>query len=246
MLGHLQPNQLTPLMIGALVSEWRKRLRRNTVVVYTNKLRSLLRTLYDAGAPPIKTPKVPPRTPRPTIATGEELGKLFANPPAFLRLFMLLYFQCGLRRAETLRVTPRSWNREQHTATLEVKGGGVHTISLTPDVESLMEGCGPQEPDTSFISALHGRPISTTSLRSAWEYHRQRCGVNPQLNAHDLRRSAATIIYHATHDLRAAQQLLGHKNLSSTLTYLAPMAPEEARRYQELLRFDKFHTDTKQ
>ena len=66
------------------------------------------------------------------------------------------------------------------------------------------------------------------------------------MNAHDLRRSAATILYMATKDLRVPQQLLGHKNLASTLAYLAPMAPDEARRYQELLRFDHFHTEVKQ
>jgi len=70
--------------------------------------------------------------------------------------------------------------------------------------------------------------------------------VNDELTAHDLRRTAATILYGATKDLRVPQQLLGHKNLSSTLEYLAPLAPDEARRYAELLRFDKFKSEVKQ
>jgi len=240
--GHLAPAQITPLLVGALVASWKKRLAHNTVSNYTGKLQQFLGVLHNFGAPLIHTPKVAPERPRTTVATGDELARLFASPPAWMRLYLLFYFQCGMRRAETLRVTPRSWNREHHTAIIQVKGGGLRTALLTPEAEALMEGCGNQDPDTSFIDALHGRHITPAGLNKAWQRHRDLCGVNPHVHAHDLRRTAATIVHHATHDLRAAQQLLGHKNLTSTLSYLAPMAPEDARKYQELLRFDKFHT----
>lgn len=245
-LGHLQPEQLTPLMVGALLAQWRKRLRRNTVANYRGKLQQFLNAAQHFGAPPIRAPKVPPQTARPTIATGEELAKLMAQPSAWLRLYMLLYFQCGLRRAETLRLTPRTWNRETHTVTIPTKGGTVRTAEVTSEVEALFAACGEIDPDKPFLEALHGRPLTGHALTQAWQRLRQRAGVNPGLNAHDLRRTAATILYTATKDLRVPQQLLGHKKLESTLSYLAPLHPDEARKYAELLRFDKFHSEVKQ
>ncbi|MGH9677063.1 MAG: tyrosine-type recombinase/integrase, partial [Candidatus Acidiferrum sp.] len=91
------------------------------------------------------------------------------------------------------------------------------------------------------INILHGKPIQRAGMQHAFRKHADRCGVSHNVTPHDLRRTAATILYAATKDLRVPQQLLGHKDLSSTLSYLAPLAPDEARRYAQLLRFDKFH-----
>ena len=210
------------------------------------QLNHLLYALRDFGAPPITPPKVPPQTQRTTTATTDELSRLMASPPAWLRLYMLLYFQCGLRRAETLRITPRTWNPERHSVTIEVKGGRDRTAQVTPEVEALFTACGPTDPDTPFLYALRGKPLTPSGILKAWHVHRKKCGVNPALPAHDLRRTAATILYHATKDLRVAQQLLGHKSLTSTLSYIAPLAPEETQKHQALLTFDRFKSEVKQ
>lgn len=170
-----------------------------------------------------------------------------ANPQPFLRLYMLLYFQCGLRASEALAVTPRSWNPEQHTVSIPVKGKKTRTAEVTPEVETLFDAAHGDATETrSFIELLRGKPVTQNSMRQAWEKHRKKCRISEQVTAHDLRRTAATILYTATKDLRVPQQLLGHQNLASTLRYIAPMAPDEARRYAELLRFDKFHSEVKQ
>lgn len=233
-------------MVGALVAAWRKRYSPRTAYSYRGKLAQLLRTLEQFGGPHIVPPRVPPPPARATVASGDELCSLLKEPPPWMRLFILLYLQCGLRRSEALAVTPRSWNPDTHTVTIRVKGGRMRTAEVTPDAEILFTAAGAPDPDTPYIYALRGKPISHSGLRNAWIAHKKRCGVNPQVTAHDLRRTAATILYTATKDLRVPQQLLGHKNLASTLSYLAPMAPDEARRYSELLRFDHFKSEVKQ
>jgi integrase len=131
---------------------------------------------------------------------------------------------------------------------VQVKGGSVRAAEATPEIERLFEAARPWEgrEDASFLSLLCGKPVTKQGIKSMWARHRRACGINPALHAHDLRRTAASILYAATRDLRVPQQLLGHKSLVSTLSYLAPLAPGEARRYAELLRFEKFHTEVKQ
>ena len=244
--GHLDPRAVTPLMVGALVGAWKTRYAKSTAYGYRNKLKHLLAAMVPFGLTPMKPAKLPPPKARAVTATHNELVRLLSDPPPWLRLFILLYLQCGLRRAEALAVTPRTWNREQHTVTIPVKGGDTRTAELTEDVEVLLLAAGDPPADTSFLTALKGRPVTEHVLRAAWQGHRRKHGVSDTVHAHDLRRTAATILYNGTKDLRIAQQLLGHKNLSSTLHYLAPMAPDEARKYQELLRFSHFKSEVKQ
>jgi len=240
--GHLRPHQVNPLMVGALVSEWRKKYSANYTYNRRQSLQELLGYLTHFGAQPMKPPRVPYPAQRAVVMRGDELARLLANPPAYVRLFILLYLQCGLRRTEALAVTPRTWDRENHTVSVKVKGGHTRTLEITADVENMFLAAGNDpDADTSFIHILRGRRISDSALRQAWRRHRRACGIPDTVTAHDLRRSAATILYAATKDLRVPQQLLGHKSLASTLKYLAPLAPDEARRYSELLRFDQFH-----
>jgi integrase len=244
--GHLDPRQLTQFLANSLVAKWRQTCRPGTAHVYRNDLRHVCEALVAFGAQTFPVAKVPRPRSRGVTASGEELARLFKSPRPFLRLFMLLYFQSGLRFSETLRVTPRTWNPDRHSVTVQVKGGRIRTVTVTPDVEELFHTAGDPEPDTPFLHALYGRPFSPSTLRDAWAEEKRRSGVNPNLNAHDLRRTAATILYTATKDLRIPQELLGHKNLNSTLAYLAPLHPDDARKYAELLRFEHFRSPVKQ
>lgn len=246
-IGHLSPHQVTPLMLAALLAEWRKKYSASYAYALRYALVNLLAHLVAAGTPPMKLPKVPTPPQRAVVATHEELARLLKNPTPALRLFMLLYLQAGLRFSEAMAVTPRSWDPEQHTTSVRVKGGKTRKAQVTEDIEALFRICGPDlDPDASYIDLLAGHHISESALRMQWIRHRKACGISEKVNAHDLRRSSASILYGATKDLRIVQQLLGHQRLTSTLKYIAPMDPNEARKYTELLRFDHFKSDTKQ
>jgi integrase len=234
-------------MVGAIVATWKQKLSRGTAYTYRWNLQKLLGMLASFGAPPLRAPKVPKPSARATTFKGEELAILIEKAQPYMRLFILLYLQCGLRSAEAFRVSPRSWNPEQHTVTVKVKGERERTAAVTPEAEALFAAAlaAPHD-ERPFLELLRGKPITPGGLRTAWEKHRQACHINPQVTAHDLRRTAASILYAATKDLRVPQQLLGHKHLTSTLAYIAPLAPDEARRYQELLSFAHFKSEVKQ
>jgi integrase/recombinase XerC len=244
--GHLRVEQMTPMMPLALAARWRKEKRPSTTKNYLFELRRILEAVRASGGPRVDLPKPPTVHARAVTASMEELVSILKEPPAWLRLYLLLYFQCGLRAAETLRVTPRNWNAGNRTVTIPIKGGGTRTLKISEDVEALLTSAGNPEPDQPYIWALRGKNLTLGGLRRAWESHKKKCRVNPAVTSHDLRRTAATIVYNDTKDLRAAQELLGHKNLASTLSYLAPLHPDEAQKYAELLRFEHFKSEVKQ
>jgi integrase len=68
------------------------------------------------------------------------------------------------------------------------------------------------------------RAYRGASLRPAVRGHRQALGLigaDPAAyGTHSLRRTKATLIYRRTHNLRAAQLLLAHRKLESTVRYL--------------------------
>lgn len=243
--GHLAPGQLTELIVAATVAAWRQRYARTTVYARVSHLRKLLAFLATKGAPLLRV-KSPPKPPaRETTASPGEIQALLQAAP-FLRLFILLYLHAGLRFSETLKLTPKSWDRENHLATVIVKGDRVRKIPLTPEIETLLQAAGDQPPDRPYIWALHGRDLQPKSLRDAWLTHKKKHGIRGELIPHDLRRTAATIVYAATKDLRYPQQLLGHKSMSTTVGYLAPVADESIREAQQLLRFAHFNSEVKQ
>jgi len=203
-------------------------------------LRALLRTLEQHGAMPCGDllPKVRRPQARPTTATPEQIGKLLTAAPTWQKLFITLAWQLALRFSETLAVTPASHNKNEQTVTIRTKGDRVRTIPTTDDVETLLAAAGDTEGNeqTPYLWLLRGRAISKNGMRTAWWYLCDRAGVKG-IHPHDLRRTTATNLYAACHDLRAVQQFLGHESLASTTAYLAPLAQEQLRDLHKLLNF---------
>tara|TARA_B100001094_G_C18133157_1_gene773465 strand:- start:488 stop:1420 length:933 start_codon:yes stop_codon:yes gene_type:complete len=72
--------------------------------------------------------------------------------------------------------------------------------------------------DALFISQ-RGRRISHSAIQNRLHYWGQRGLLQEKVHPHKLRHSFATHMLEASGDLRAVQELLGHKNLSTTQVY---------------------------
>ena len=177
-------------------------------------------------------PRVPNPGPRIVTATEEEIEKLLAAAHPWLRAAIYLCSDCAIRSGEALALRPEQIRDGQITFT--GKGQVSRTIPLSDRAAKLLAET-PQGEGT-VLSGLAGRTVTKMILSRAWTRLKKRCRVRAELHLHDLRRTTATKAYRETHDLFVVQQLLGHRNLISTLNYIAPHGAPELRALIEKLK----------
>ena len=219
----MRPWQLPDLIPTMLVEKWKTDYARSTAYVYRRSLLRLLDVLRQHGATVAPPPKVRPPQARAMIATGEQLARLRATAPPWLRLLLLLCSQLALRSAEAFSICPAAWNRERNQLRVQQKGGDYRTVPCTPEITALLETV-PEEGDPleSCVCLLYGKHTNLKCLRQRFRALKARLGIPDDLRLHDLRRTTLTWLYHQTKDLRAVQQFAGHKSMMNTVHYLAP------------------------
>ncbi len=181
-------------------------------------------------------PKPPAVVPRNTTAPVREVEAVLSYVPVWVRLVMLLAWDCGLRIGTAVSVRPRDLT-DGNLQTRTKKGNYTNTPA-SPRVLALAQAAASMgSPDEPMVRLL-GCKQSTVYLRSqAARKHISRAqaalGLQGRWTPHDLRRSAAREMYNRTRDLRKAQALLGHRALAQTAWYLQDalhtLAPEDLR-----------------
>lgn len=127
-----------------------------------------------------------------------------------------------MRHKEALSLTPAAFNPETRALDFQRKGHGSSSIPCPPDIAAALQLCATHTPTTPIIRALGG-PKLEQAVRENWQLAKKNAGVLRDITIHDLRRTLATRVYDKTGDLRAVQQILGHRHLNTTLLYLAPV-----------------------
>lgn len=105
------------------------------------------------------------------------------------------------------------------------------TLPVTAELAVLLGTAG-LESNVPYVAqlprgrSLNGKKLkplgrmSVEALRNVLLTTRKQIGITHKLTAHDLRRTTAVAVYEQTKDLRVAQAVLGHADLTSTLWYL--------------------------
>lgn len=177
-----------------------------------------------------------PRTGRklPHFLTTEQIAQLLETPPANdpmgLRdraIFETMY-SAGLRVAELVSLNLASWDREANILRVLGKGrkeriaavGRYAAIALDRwlEVRTISPDAKGEDKDALFLNRF-GERLTTRSIGRMLEKHLVATGLNRLTTPHTLRHSFATHLLDGGADLRAVQELLGHKSLTTTQIY---------------------------
>jgi len=177
-----------------------------------------------------------PRTGRklPHFLTTEQTAQLLETPPANDpmglrdRAILETMYSAGLRVAELVALNVSGWDREANILRVMGKGrkeriaavGRYAAAALERwlDVRTVSPGATPADKDALFLNRF-GERLTTRSIGRMLEKHLIVTGLNRLTTPHTLRHSFATHLLDGGADLRAVQELLGHKSLTTTQIY---------------------------
>jgi integrase/recombinase XerC len=177
-----------------------------------------------------------PRTGRklPHFLTTEQIAQLLEAPPANDpmglrdRAILETMYSAGLRVAELVSLNLASWDREANILRVLGKGrkeriaavGRYAAVALDRwlDVRTISPDARAEDKDALFLNRF-GERLTTRSIGRMLEKHLIATGLNRLTTPHTLRHSFATHLLDGGADLRAVQELLGHKSLTTTQIY---------------------------
>ena len=199
---------------------------------------SSLRGFFDFRAGPDSTESNPaygvraPRPPRdlPKVLDAGEMGKLLdsvASDPLQVRdLAMLeLLYSSGLRLSELVGLDCDRLSSDRTEVRVFGKGRKERTLPVGRKAREAIarwlvhrEEIAPSDEPALFVGRGGGR-LSTRNVQVRLRDFARRCAGIWGLHPHMLRHSFATHLLESSGDLRAVQELLGHRRIGTTQIY---------------------------
>ncbi len=186
---------------------------------------NLLRTNPADG---VKTPKAPKKLPG--VLDVDQINQLLnikSTEPISLRdkAIMELLYSSGLRLAELVALNPIDLNIQDKSLTVIGKGNKKRMLPIgSKAIEAIKawikvrsQIAAPDE-EALFVGN-RGNRLSRRSIQSRINHWAKKNGLAQDVYPHLLRHSFATHLLEASGDLRAVQELLGHKDISTTQVY---------------------------
>ena len=210
-------------------------LKKSTQSYYTIAIRNFLKYLaknnYQVlSADQIELPKIPERQIK--ILEYNDLERLLEAPKGndlrSLRDKAILeaLFSTGLRVSELCSLN-RYINLERGEITVRGKGGKLRLVFISDRAKKAIKEYLNKRADTEealFISLsktsskVIGRIIPRAVQRLV-EYYAKKAGIATHVHPHTIRHIFATDLLIGGADLRSVQELLGHRNVSTTQIY---------------------------
>lgn len=175
----------------------------------------------------LDAPKIPESLPK-YLSLDESLKLLSAVDGDFqVRNYAIitLFLNCGLRLSELVNINIRDYKGDK--LTVIGKGNKERTVYLNEACRNAIDNYLTQRPkdnvkdrDAMFLSRNKTR-ISGKMVQVIVKNSLEAAGLDTQkYSVHKLRHTAATLMYqHGNVDVRALQEILGHKQLSTTQIY---------------------------
>ena len=138
---------------------------------------------------------------------------------------MLLY-ATGIRRAEASLLKVSDVDSERMVIHVhQGKGSRDRDVPMTPKLlEALREYFRWKRPKVYLFPSTAGhrgveQPLSDHTIWYVCSEAAKRAGIKKRIGAHTLRHSFATHLLESGYDIRTVQELLGHKDVRTTMIY---------------------------
>lgn len=176
----------------------------------------------------VPTPKGEKRLP--TFLTVDEVVKLVETPGSENvyesrdRAILELLYSCGLRVSELVGINLNNLDLISMSVKVLGKGNKERMVPLGSKASTAIKTYISQrldlkpEDDYLFVNSRGGR-LSTRSIDRIIKKYAAISGIPKNISPHVLRHTFATHLLGGGADLRAIQEMLGHKSLSTTQRY---------------------------
>lgn len=175
----------------------------------------------------LKAPKPPERLPK--AIEREQLNHLLnqtqpENPLQYRDMaFIELFYGSGLRLAELHALNLHDVMLDAGWVAVQGKGNRQRHVPLTQKSTDALRQYLPlrvaNADETALFTSRHGKRLSMRQIAKRLDLWAKNVGSTQHISPHMLRHSYASHVLQASRDVRAVQDLLGHRSLSTTQIY---------------------------
>jgi integrase/recombinase XerD len=157
------------------------------------------------------------------LAPADVQRLLEAAPEPRFRAMMMVAYAAGLRLGEVRSLRADDIDSERMVIRVRAgKGGKDRLVMLSPLLLEELRAHWRREHLTTYLFPKPGtdRPIYDTALQRAVKRAAKAAGLSPEVSPHTLRHCFATHLLEQGTDIHVIQQLMGHKDIRTTMVYL--------------------------
>ncbi len=175
----------------------------------------------------LETPKQKKSLPQ-YLTLGQSMALLQSASGDFAErdyCMLMLFLNCGLRRAELVNINVSDVSRDDNTLRVRGKGNKERMLYLNEACRQAIEQYlrvrpvdGVKDKNALFLSRLKSR-ITLQGVHYVVKGYLKNIEGAQNMTVHKLRHTAATLMYQNGVDIRVLQNYLGHENLGTTEIY---------------------------
>ena len=235
-LKNKEPGSITHLDLRRFLAELKRReCAKRTVVRKLAAIRSFFRYLFREKhiktnpADAVFTPKLDRKLPK--FLDVDQTEKLITSPPLDNimgmrdRALLEMLYSTGIRVSELVGLDHGDVDLIAGAVKVKGKGKKERIALLGKEAQRAVRNYIDEKKTTGLDKTTavflnkSGKRLSDRSVRRIIDKYIFQCSMEEKISPHSLRHSFATHMLNNGADLRSVQELLGHKNLSTTQIY---------------------------
>jgi len=176
----------------------------------------------------VKTPKAPKRLPN--VLDVDQINQLLniteTNPISLRdKAILELLYSSGLRLSELVNLNPIDLNLKDRSLMVTGKGSKTRLVPIGKKaIEAISQWLAVRNQlakidEEALFVGTKGDRLGQRAIQARITHWGKKNGIQQGVYPHLLRHSFATHLLEASGDLRAVQELLGHKDISTTQIY---------------------------